>query len=99
MFFNDQATTEIYTLSLHDALPVFAHVSDDEDAFELASGQRRADGGRARREHERVVAQLALLAAFVDAHDRLRRKNLQRFGVQPHVYSVSLTEIFGRVKY
>src|SRR3972149_4612005 len=25
-FFNDTATTEIYTLSLHDALPIFAHV-------------------------------------------------------------------------
>src|SRR3712207_8593223 len=25
VFFNDTATTEIYTLSLHDALPIFAH--------------------------------------------------------------------------
>src|SRR2546425_10696612 len=25
-FFNDTATTEIYTLSLHDALPIFARV-------------------------------------------------------------------------
>src|SRR5438105_14211301 len=24
-FFNDTATTEIYTLSLHDALPIFRH--------------------------------------------------------------------------
>src|SRR5947208_16909468 len=24
-FFNDPATTEIYTLSLHDALPIFRH--------------------------------------------------------------------------
>src|SRR3712207_8945846 len=33
-FFNDTATTEIYTLSLHDALPIFAldeaHVGPDE---------------------------------------------------------------------
>src|SRR5438874_10559068 len=28
-FFNDTATTEIYTLSLHDALPIFI-VSDDD---------------------------------------------------------------------
>src|SRR2546426_5745897 len=27
-FFNDTATTEIYTLSLHDALPICASVSD-----------------------------------------------------------------------
>src|SRR2546430_10956293 len=33
-FFNDTATTEIYTLSLHDALPIWAATS--------GSGQRRA---------------------------------------------------------
>src|SRR5687768_17886231 len=27
-FFNDTATTEIYTLSLHDALPIFAEVRE-----------------------------------------------------------------------
>src|SRR5260370_39450382 len=27
-FFNDTATTEIYTLSLHDALPIFRFVAD-----------------------------------------------------------------------
>src|SRR3712207_6883803 len=26
LFFNDTATTEIYTLSLHDALPIFEHI-------------------------------------------------------------------------
>ena len=26
-FFNDTATTEIYTLSLHDALPIYSDVS------------------------------------------------------------------------
>src|SRR2546430_14173847 len=28
-FFNDTATTEIYTLSLHDALPIFAELRQD----------------------------------------------------------------------
>src|SRR2546422_10356584 len=27
-FFNDTATTEIYTLSLHDALPIWKHEAD-----------------------------------------------------------------------
>src|SRR2546427_5204179 len=31
-FFNDTATTEIYTLSLHDALPIFARRLDRVDA-------------------------------------------------------------------
>src|SRR5258708_22170089 len=30
-FFNDTATTEIYTLSLHDALPIFRRLADDPD--------------------------------------------------------------------
>src|SRR2546427_13112388 len=30
-FFNDTATTEIYTLSLHDALPIFAGVGADRE--------------------------------------------------------------------
>src|SRR3712207_7173136 len=29
-FFNDTATTEIYTLSLHDALPIYAQRGDHE---------------------------------------------------------------------
>src|SRR5271165_7251489 len=28
-FFNDTATTEIYTLSLHDALPIYGHERED----------------------------------------------------------------------
>src|SRR2546427_5093202 len=28
-FFNDTATTEIYTLSLHDALPIWTHLDDE----------------------------------------------------------------------
>ena len=30
VFFNDTATTEIYTLSLHDALPIYVEVDGEE---------------------------------------------------------------------
>src|SRR3712207_7533299 len=40
-FFNDTATTEIYTLSLHDALPICGDAHVDADA-------RRDQGERAR---------------------------------------------------
>src|SRR5690349_23981835 len=40
-FFNDTATTEIYTLSLHDALPICRH------GFDRGSGAR-SGGGRHR---------------------------------------------------
>src|SRR5258708_15088469 len=39
-FFNDTATTEIYTLSLHDALPIFNNVRDA-----LAQNNANAGGG------------------------------------------------------
>src|SRR3712207_7931112 len=32
-FFNDTATTEIYTLSLHDALPIYTHRQVDIQGF------------------------------------------------------------------
>src|SRR3712207_7738438 len=50
-FFNDTATTEIYTLSLHDALPIFREDGDDVDAHALASPTPR----RARRVAARAV--------------------------------------------
>src|SRR5207245_11562833 len=51
LFFNDTATTEIYTLSLHDALPIYALVqlevaTDADDARQrlgAIADQRRSD--------------------------------------------------------
>src|SRR2546430_17676211 len=40
-FFNDTATTEIYTLSLHDALPILREITTSKTeaaTFELAEG-------------------------------------------------------------
>src|SRR2546429_3039608 len=44
-FFNDTATTEIYTLSLHDALPIYqlsvrCHVGGADCAISLGHAQR-----------------------------------------------------------
>src|SRR3712207_9143358 len=56
-FFNDTATTEIYTLSLHDALPIFAHGDrktlknllsrDVYDGFDRAIAERERRGEKA----------------------------------------------------
>ena len=37
-FFNDTATTEIYTLSLHDALPILALEADLRGISDVAGG-------------------------------------------------------------
>src|SRR2546427_5050331 len=52
-FFNDTATTEIYTLSLHDALPISAeaenHIQEGRhrDSGQRFGHQRRRGGGGA----------------------------------------------------
>src|SRR5256885_5828971 len=48
-FFNDTATTEIYTLSLHDALPICAA----RRLHQARQGDRRKDRGRGHQGHGR----------------------------------------------
>src|SRR3712207_9442259 len=62
-FFNDTATTEIYTLSLHDALPIFSGYEDQlhkRDSQPLrAGGGGRLGGGyrhRPRRAHRAALS-------------------------------------------
>src|SRR3712207_8616073 len=50
-FFNDTATTEIYTLSLHDALPILPRVL--RSGHERAPGRDRARRPGVRRRHRR----------------------------------------------
>src|SRR3712207_8166923 len=41
-FFNDTATTEIYTLSLHDALPIYGSGERVEEVTDLPQGHAEA---------------------------------------------------------
>src|SRR2546426_6679134 len=52
-FFNDTATTEIYTLSLHDALPI-SGVREFAARFGPVRGRGTIDGGRRRMGHRRA---------------------------------------------
>src|SRR2546426_6638132 len=49
-FFNDTATTEIYTLSLHDALPISEQASDRRDraGYHRGGAVRRRGAGHGR---------------------------------------------------
>src|SRR3712207_9518574 len=63
-FFNDTATTEIYTLSLHDALPISLDHLQHQDVLErvqtlAARTVRRADRG-SDQPRARPVVQLAV---------------------------------------
>src|SRR3712207_9150595 len=51
-FFNDTATTEIYTLSLHDALPICGREVVVQGRGRLVTGLTRGDGADLRRAGE-----------------------------------------------
>src|ERR1035441_7702749 len=64
-FFNDTATTEIYTLSLHDALPICRQVPSHVDAQQVAvaaPARLDADVWKLRRRVDRQNAELLLAA-------------------------------------
>src|SRR5260370_26839982 len=52
-FFNDTATTEIYTLSLHDALPISIRRQPREHAASAGKPARASDISEAGRDRER----------------------------------------------
>src|SRR2546425_13373654 len=49
-FFNDTATTEIYTLSLHDALPIYRRAVDEGNQGQRSAG--RAPGAFPQPDHQ-----------------------------------------------
>src|SRR5579864_9601035 len=64
-FFNDTATTEIYTLSLHDALPIFSPV-----------GRHRRDGAGTRRSAVAAVDRAAAPAVRDRKSTRLNSSHM-----------------------
>src|SRR2546429_9348608 len=58
-FFNDTATTEIYTLSLHDALPIFVERSDRLMALREARRILKPQGVL-------IAAAISRFASFID---------------------------------
>src|SRR5258708_38366050 len=80
-FFNDTATTEIYTLSLHDALPIssrtFQETGDCEAYASLASRSRR----RCRNGSNCVIGRVSFWRALA----------LMRSGVQTVFQTISMS--------
>src|SRR5260221_5957716 len=86
-FFNDTATTEIYTLSLHDALPI-----SDWARFDRRHGVGRADRAvDKRRDCIRSEEHTSELQSHSDLVCRLLLEKKKKKLYQSHAY-VSITE-------
>src|SRR3712207_7992513 len=57
-FFNDTATTEIYTLSLHDALPIYGAVAEPVELPAHGAARRALDAGVDVRQEEALDVDL-----------------------------------------
>src|SRR3712207_8621483 len=76
-FFNDTATTEIYTLSLHDALPIWAEADDDDVGVVTAAvgGERHEDRRRERGVVHGTFSGLGRIAGSWASETRRDRKS------------------------
>src|SRR5215831_9624126 len=71
-FFNDTATTEIYTLSLHDALPIYARGASQRD--DRDRGRRRCAHGRRSEEHTSELQSLRHLVCRLLLEKKKKKK-------------------------
>src|SRR2546429_6104927 len=74
-FFNDTATTEIYTLSLHDALPISRRASNGDTQCCNRPGPRE---GRSEEHTSELQSRLHLVCRLLLAKNTLRRARLRR---------------------
>src|SRR3712207_8757480 len=95
LFFNDTATTEIYTLSLHDALPIFrlhrAVMGQGTcDCGEVSSGERRG------RDQDSAVDQtLAAISTVQGQEDRKStRLNSSHANISYAVFCLNKNTLF-----
>src|SRR2546429_7276890 len=88
-FFNDTATTEIYTLSLHDALPIYSRIGDEEnmlvgrafkcDPAQLAHGAARAVASCRSEEHtSELQSRLHLVCRLLLEKKNKKEENAER---------------------
>src|SRR3712207_6988014 len=81
-FFNDTATTEIYTLSLHDALPIYerATARHQEHVRVVLVGpllaEVRRDAGRRVEDLDVAVHRVAVLARSEEHTSELQSRNI-----------------------
>src|SRR5256885_14891056 len=74
-FFNDTATTEIYTLSLHDALPICIASGHKHGASEPVTGFGAFDSARQDRKSTRLNSSHLVISYAVFCLKKKKKKN------------------------
>src|SRR2546429_1682194 len=82
-FFNDTATTEIYTLSLHDALPIYPGRGARRDRAGRDHRLGRRGAGRGRRRQRRSEEHTSELQSRLQLVCRLLLENTRRILAWP----------------
>src|SRR2546426_1873627 len=85
-FFNDTATTEIYTLSLHDALPILSRHGIRRERRRMAHRRRRCARGLGDRKSTRLNSSHLVISYAVFC---LKKKNKSMLGRLCRTRSVS----------
>src|SRR5262249_62088905 len=74
-FFNDTATTEIYTLSLHDALPISQHAGGRQEQLARRSAHRHLPRDARSEEHTSELQSLTNLVCRLLLEKKKKTKN------------------------
>src|SRR5687768_18556974 len=77
-FFNDPATTEIYTLSLHDALPIYPSLFDWPDGGESLNRARITEFAHRSEEHTSELQSRLHLVCRLLLEKKKKRNNVNR---------------------
>src|SRR5258707_11804545 len=84
-FFNDTATTEIYTLSLHDALPICpprGRVGQSRRDLQARSGTARSSGRRSEEHTSELQSRQYLVCRLL--LEKKKKKRKRRFIITTH---------------
>src|SRR5439155_24823273 len=101
-FFNDPPTTEIYTLSLHDALPIFLEVDHEavpvrdrrHRAFRDGFFEQLADVGRHEFDLQRAAVETRDVEQCVDEDRKSTRLNSSHVAISYAVFCLKKKTIY-----
>src|SRR2546430_6603297 len=85
-FFNDTATTEIYTLSLHDALPIYRDLADARHLHHVVELQLRAQARNRSEEHTSELQSQSNLVCRLLLEKKKKKEIHSSFSSHSHTY-------------